>query len=158
MGLVQSVEQQLEQAAAGGPGPWRAEVIEAGVQITVEASAMENLACALTQFEVRNAAWSGRPIERVKQIADDLAKRLTYLLEPIRPIETDPEHCIVQMRSNPPRIDEHGSSYYELLVERTGSLTLCRFEKEPGEVRRRVPIQITREVFRHLLSDFANVR
>lgn len=157
MTLAQSVEQAAEKAASVGPGPWTVDLTEGDVRITVELTALESLACALTRFEVRNSTWAGQPIDRIKRIAEDLAKRLTYLLEPIRPIETDPEHCIVQLRSSPPRQDEDRSSYYELLVERSGALSLCRYEKQPGDVRRNVPIHITREVFRRLLADFASV-
>jgi len=33
------------------------------------------------------------------------------------------------MRSSPPRREEDKSSYYELIVERAGALSLCRYEK-----------------------------
>jgi hypothetical protein len=94
----------------------------------------------------------------VKQVAERLAKQLTYLLEPIRPIETDAEQCVVQMRSSPPRRDEDRSTYYELQVRKGGALSLCRYEKAPGDVRRPIAMQLTREVFRRLLEDFAAAR
>ena len=37
--------------------------------------------------------------------------RLTYLMEPISPIEFDAEGCVVQLRSNPPQRDDDGRSY-----------------------------------------------
>lgn len=155
MSFVQQVEQAAERAAAGGGGPWHVEESDGGVRISCELLALETLACAFDRLEVFRPAWAGRPMAQVKATAEQLSRRLTYLLEPIRPIETDSERCIVQMRSSPPRTDEDRTSYYELLVERSGALSLVRFEKPAGEIRRRVPIHVTREVFRHLLTDFA---
>ena len=155
MSLAQQVEQAAERAAAAGDGPWHVELADGERRIACELRAIENLACAFDRLQLANAAWAGRPIERVRATAENLARRLTYLLEPLRPIETDVERCVVQMRSSPPRADEDRTSYYELLVERGGSLSLVRFEKSAGEVRRPVPIFVTREVFRRLIDDFA---
>jgi hypothetical protein len=158
MTLAERLEQAAEAATTGGPPPWSVRVAEGGVEVTLELTAIESLACAFERLDVRNVAWAGKPIAEVKRVAEDLAKRLTYLLETIRPIETDPEHCVVQMRSSPPRREEDKSSYYELIVERSGALSLRRYEKQPGDVRRQVPILLTREVFRRLLTDFAAVK
>lgn len=155
MNVVQQIEQAAEQIARNGPGPWTVDETVGNLRFACELTALETLACAFTTFEMTNSAWANEPISGVKRIAENLAKRLTYLLEPISPIETDTDHCIVQMRSNPPRQNEDRTSYYELHVRRGGVLSLCRYEKQPGDVRHQVPIHVTREVFRNLLDDFA---
>jgi hypothetical protein len=155
MNATRQFEEAAERAVAAGPGPWTIDETAGDVRFTCDLAALETLACAFTRFEMTNAAWASQPIAGVKQIAEDLAKRLTYLLEPISPIETDADHCVVQMRSNPPRKNEDRTSYYELHVRRGGVLSLCRYEKQPGDPRQQVPIHVTREVFRHLLDDFA---
>ena len=94
-------------------------------------------------------------VEKLKQISNNLSKRLSYLLEPINPIEVDSEQCLVQMRSSPPAKGEDGTSYYELLVRRGGELRLSRYAKTPGQPRRIVPAQVTREVFLRLVADFS---
>jgi len=155
MSATDQFERAAEAAAAGGPGPWSVDDTAGDVRFTCELTALETLACAFTKFEITNAAWASVPIAGVEQIAANLAKRLTYLLEPISPIETDADQCVVQMRSNPPRKNEHRTSYYELQVRRGGTINLCRYEKLPGDVRQQVPIHVTREVFRHLIDDFS---
>jgi hypothetical protein len=85
----------------------------------------------------------------------ELAKRVNYLLEPIAPIELDAQGCTVQMRSNPPQQDDNGRRYYELLLRRGGSIALCRFEKQPGQPRTRVPAVLTHEVIGRLVDDFS---
>ena len=91
-------------------------------------------------------------VAELRKISDDLASRLTYLLEPVGAIEQDADQCIVQMRSQPPAKDDDGTKYYELLV-RKGDLTLCRFQKRPGSVRQRVPAVLTQEVVVRLAGD-----
>lgn len=158
MSATQQIEQAAERAARSGPGPWTVDETVGNLRFSCDLTALETLACAFTRFEMTNAAWASEPIAGVERIAANLAKRLTYLLEPIKPIETDADECIVQMRSNPPRQNEDRTSYYELHVRRGGVLSLCRYEKQPGNVRQQVPIHVTREVFRHLLDDFASAK
>jgi hypothetical protein len=85
----------------------------------------------------------------------DLAKRVNYLMEPIAPIELDADGCSVQMRSNPPQKDDNGRRYYELLIRRGGSIALCRYEKQPGQPRVRIPAVLTHEVIGRLVEDFS---
>jgi hypothetical protein len=94
-------------------------------------------------------------IERLRAVSQDLSQRLTYLLEPIAPIEVDAEQCVVQLRSNPPQRDEQRTSYYELLVRRGGELSLCRWTKAAGDVRQPLAAHVTREVFLRLVGDFS---
>lgn len=155
MSTTQQIEQAAETVARSGPAPWTVDETVGSLRFSCDLTALESLACAFTRFEMTNSAWASEPIAGVERIAANLATRLTYLLEPIKPIETDADECVVQMRSNPPRQNEDRTSYYELHVRRGGVLSLCRYEKQPGDVRHQVPIQVTREVFRHLLDDFA---
>ena len=97
------------------------------------------------------------PTEQLKKIAEQLSARLTYLLEPISPIETDAQGCVVQMRSNPPHKDADRTSYYELLVSRSGELSLCRYTRPAGAPRQLIAAHVTREVLLRLAADFAAV-
>jgi hypothetical protein len=128
---------------------------EAGQKLHCELIAHDSLACAFQQFELESAALANAAIDRLKQVAEALSRRLTYLLEPISPVEVDARQCVVQLRSNPPQRDENGASYYELLVQRGGRLSLCRWVKEPSVSRRLVSAQVTREVFLRLVADFS---
>ena len=90
-------------------------------------------------------------------MAKVLSARLTYLMEPIRPIEIDADACVAQLRSSPPQRDDDGRSYYELTVRRGGEIALCRYRKEPGTVRQQIPATVTREVLLRLADDFEAV-
>ena len=122
--------------------------------LTSNLTAVDGIACAFEQFTLSTDKLAGASLDHLKQISDTLSKRLTYLLEPISPIETDSEGCTVQLRSNPPQKDDDGKSYYELLVRRGGELSLCRYTHTAAAGRRVIPANVTREVFHRLASDF----
>ncbi|HVU89009.1 MAG TPA: hypothetical protein VHD36_16920 [Pirellulales bacterium] len=151
MTLLAQARVSLQTAQA----PFRLEIEEAGQTLTCDFAALDSLACAVTSFELSTPALAGQTPQELKRLGEKLSSRLTYLLEPINPIEFDAEQCVVQLRSNPPERDEDRTSYYELVVKRGGSLSLCRFVKKPGSVRETVPMHLTREVFFRLVSDFS---
>src|SRR5438876_1150946 len=99
-------------------GPHRLDLEERGDRLTAELLSIDKLACEFAHLTLRTSKLSGASAERLQGIAQGLAQRLTYLLEPIAPIEADAEGCTVQMRSNPPQRGDDGTCYYELLVRR----------------------------------------
>lgn len=132
--------------------------VDAGVgRLTSQLTAVDNIACAFEHFTLESSRLAGVSIEQLKKRAEALSARLSYLLEPISAVEVDPDSCTVQMRSVPPQKDDDGTNYYELLVERGGRLSLCRYSKTPGAVRQVVPANVTREVFQRLAADFVAV-
>lgn len=128
----------------------------AGQRFFCELTALDTLGCAFERFELRSDALANAGIDRLRAVSQNLSARLTYLLEPISPIEVDGEQCVVQMRSNPPQRDERSTSYYELLVRKGGELSLRRWKKEPGDARQPLAAQVTREVLLRLAGDFSS--
>lgn len=113
------------------------------------------LAATIDELTLETAELAAASVAQLQAASQSLAQRVNYLLEPIAPIETDSQGCSVQMRSNPPQRDDNASRYYELLLRRGGSIALCRFEKQPGQPRLRVPAALTHEVIGRLIDDFA---
>jgi hypothetical protein len=146
----------LDQLGSFVAGPRELSLSADGVQLQCEIHSADQLALAVQRSLVTVDKLRPAPLAKLQTIAATLAKRLTYLLEPISPIETDQEQCIVQMRSNPPSKGDDGTTYYELLVRRGGELELVRFSKIPGQVRQTIPATLTREVFLRLTADLAN--
>ncbi len=157
--MSQSLRSQAETAlnaiAAFSQGTQPIDCDAAGQRFHSELTALDTLACAFQRFDLTATALGAASMDRLKQVAEALARRLTYLLEPISPVEVDAQQCVIQLRSNPPQRGETGSSYYELLVARGGRLSLVRYAKEPQTPRRLVPAQVTREVFLRLIADFS---
>ncbi|HKD37088.1 MAG TPA: hypothetical protein VKB78_09815 [Pirellulales bacterium] len=156
MSLRSKAETILKSIASFQDGEWLVECEDEGHSLRCRLNALDTLGCAFQTFEVENAALKSAKMDRLKQVAESLSRRLNYLLEPISPIEVDHEQCTVQLRSNPPQKDENGTSYYELLVAAGGRLSLCRFKKVAGNPRHPIPAQVTREVILRLVADFAS--
>jgi len=114
----------------------------------------DQLAVAVYELVLDTLELANLETTQLQAASQGLCERVTYLLEPISPIETDPEGCLVQMRSTPPQADEKGRYYYELFLRRGGSITLHRYEKHPGKIRQRVAATLTHEVLGRLIDDF----
>jgi hypothetical protein len=127
------------------------------LKLSIDLVALETLGCAFTRFELVTPRLAAAKADELERIAANVAGRVTYLLEAISPIEVDQEHCVVQMRSYPPQKTDDGTTYYELLVRRGGSLSLVRYQKQPSNQRQPIAAQVTREVLLRLVDDFAAV-
>jgi hypothetical protein len=148
----------LDQLGSFAAGPRELSVAADGVRLWCEIQSADQLALAVNRSLVTVDKLQTAPLAKLESIAAALAKRLTYLLEPISPIEIDHEQCIVQMRSSPPSKGDDGTTYYELLVRRGGELELVRFRKIPGQPRETIPATLTREVFLRLTTDLATAQ
>jgi hypothetical protein len=153
MTMTQDLTRELDRIQAL-QGPARLEVDLAAGKLESQIAQVDAIGCALESLDYRTDKLAGATIAQLKKLSDNLTKRLTYLLEPIGALEADAESCTVQLRSSPPQKGEDGSSYYELLVRRGGEVSLCRYAKSPGQPRRTIPAQLTREVFIRLAEDF----
>jgi hypothetical protein len=157
MSLQSQAKLALTNLAPFASGSQSLSASEGGVRLEADLVALDALALAFDHVTITRDALAAAPIEQLKKLADALSKKLTYLLEPISPVEVDADQCVVQMRSSPPQRDDNGTRYYELLVRRGGTLSLRRYEKQPGYVRQAIPAQVTREVFLRLVDDFSQV-
>ncbi len=92
--------------------------------------------------------------DQLRRFADSLSNRLTYLMEPISTIEADPQ--IVQLRSDPPLVEEKQTRFYFELLAMPGRCRLVRYRKSTGEPRRVVAMHLTYEVVARLLLDIDN--
>lgn len=119
-------------------------------------AAIDALGVSVERLAVESTRLGGKPVEELRAMSDDLAGRVSYLLEAIAPIEVDSDSCTIQMRSVPPYRAENATSYYEVLVTQS-AISLLRYKKGRGEARIAEPFAITREVLYRLVSDFLAV-
>ena len=154
-----TLKEQVQQSLAAMPqfslGQQAIRVGDAAQQLEIELTALDTLACSFTRLSLRADLLKNRGPNDLKRIAEQLSSKLTYLLEPISPIETDAEGCVVQMRSNPPQKEADCTSYYELLVARSGELSLLRYSRSVGQQREVVAAHVTREVLCRLVGDMS---
>jgi hypothetical protein len=112
------------------------------------------LGAAITELALESGELATADISRLESASQSLCQRVTYLLEPIAPIEIDSTGCVVQMRSMPPRKDDNKHQYYELSLRRGGAVMLHRYEKQPSAARQIIPALLTHEVLGRLTEDF----
>lgn len=155
MSLVREVIRTLAPWPPFASGLQLLEAADTGQQLRCDLVALDTLACSFTSLKLASTTLAGAALDKLTAVANHLSRRLTYLLEPISPVEIDALGCLVQMRSNPPSKDADGTSYYELLVSRSGDLSLCRYSRAAGSSRTPIPAHVTREVLLRLVADFS---
>jgi hypothetical protein len=155
MTLRMQLDQELNNIGAGGTTTL--DVTAGNRRLTCDLVERNTLAVAFQALRVATPELSGATSASLERMAKSLSERLTYLMEPIRPIEIDADACVAQLRSSPPQRDDDGRSYYELTVRRGGEIALARYRKEPGTPRQQIPANVTREVLLRLVDDFEAV-
>jgi len=155
MTLQNQFEQELLNS--GGGGPATVAVSDSPRHISCDVVESNSLAVSFNQLRLTTSELASADAAELERIGKALAGRLTYLMEPIAPIEIDASACVVQLRSSPPQRDDDGRSYYELIVRRGGEIALSRFRKENGDSRRQILATVTREVLLRLVGDFGTV-
>lgn len=155
MNLHQQFERELANIGSGGAATV---AVEAQPRtITCDIVERNTLAVSFKALRLTTAELASADSPRLERIGKALAARLTYLMEPISPIEFDAQGCVVQLRSNPPQRDDDGRSYYELLIRRGGEIALTRYRKENGNARQPITATVTREVLSRLVGDYCGV-
>jgi hypothetical protein len=155
MTLRMQLDHELNHIGAGGTTT--VDVTAGNRRLTCDLVERNTLAVAFQALRVATPELAGATSNSLERMAKSLSERLTYLMEPIRPIEIDADACIAQLRSSPPQRDDDGRSYYELTVRRGGEIALTRYRKEPGTPRQQIPANVTREVLLRLADDFEGV-
>ncbi len=152
-----TIHQQLDQALhniqpAGAPdgslvtlsvpsGEWHLQVIQS-----------DSLACSLQSITWKTPITQDWSWTQHRQLAENLAARLHYLLEPIALVEGEPSTSTLQLRSAPPHQSDQERCYYELICK-PGIVDLRRFRKQAGSVRQSAVMMMTREVITRIISD-----
>jgi hypothetical protein len=154
MNLQTQLEQQFSQL---GGGVAIVTVDDGERRLTCDIVDHNPLAVSFEGMRLATTELASAGASQLERIGKSLAERLTYLMEPISPIEIDATGCVVQLRSNPPQRDDDGRTYYEITVRRGGEIALARYRKEAGAARRRIVATVTREVLLRLVGDFCAV-
>jgi hypothetical protein len=155
MTIQSQFQQQLTKLGTGGAATVIAEAQPR--KLSCDVVERNALAVSFNILRLTTAELASSSAADLERLGKALSDRLTYLMEPIAPIEIDAQACIVQLRSNPPQRDDDGRSYYELTVRRGGEIALVRFRKETRATRQQIPATVTREVLLRLVGDFCAV-
>ena len=126
------------------------------IAVAVDFTAVDTMSCSFRELRLSVPSLVGCDVDLLRQWAQALSGRITYLLENLGPIEIDTNSGKVLVRSTPPDQQPDGTKYYEVLLESNtaGSFSLRRYESIKGAPGRTpVDIQTTHEVLLKLVDD-----
>ncbi len=145
------LDQQWKQLQSQGRGTLRVPLPNG--EIVADLPTVHAIGCECRSLTVTSRSLAGATASQLTSVGQQLASRLTYLLEPLRVIELDDQSRVLQMRSVPPTQSGNERFYYEVLVKAGGQIEVARYATSPGQTRQRVPATFTREVFTRLVRD-----
>lgn len=156
MTLSRKIAAALDENTRAYNLPCTITVDEGPNRITLDLSALDAVGVAFDALEFAatdRTEWSSPALNAW---GERLAKRVNYLMEPLRVLEIDAGGGEVQIRSASPTPRAETRGYYEVRLNRQGT---CRLERyvydEADRQRRRTPCHLTREVVERLADDIA---
>lgn len=127
---------------------------ESGPRVEADFLVVDTLSCSFRELRLTADELDAAPFEAFKTWAENLCKRVTYLLEHIGPLELDAEAQTVMIRSTPPTREPNATAFYEMLLQAPGNLSLRRYIRTPGsDERQQADMQATHEVLQKLVQD-----
>jgi hypothetical protein len=156
MNISKRVIEQLEQLVSKGPEETEAVVLDSTQQqgyivgVTAEAEGLrvsltladyDRYSVALRNLQVayyKDSPQNGDKVEAyLRQQAEQITQRLTYLAEPLELLELDAEAGLVQLRSRAPQQEGEERVYWEAMLQArphpTVSLTRYRWTPDGSE-------------------------
>ena len=131
-------------------------VEQSGVRLEIDLEAADEFSCCFDELRLHARSMEDADTAALKDWAGRIGRTITYLLEQVQPLEVDADHGKVLLRSAPPDKRAAHTTYYELVVDRDGWLSLQRFRTGPEMLRRaRVSCTCTREQVDKLVDDLA---
>jgi hypothetical protein len=144
-GLASDVPKTVGWAAGGGP------------TVEIDFTAVDLVGCAFRELRITAEELKDTPVERLKAWADEVCRKVTYLLEHLGRLEVDGEAQAVLIRSTPPAKNPVQTSFYEVLLQAPGTLCLRRYTRANDDsARQPCDIRITHEVLVKLVGDLVD--
>jgi hypothetical protein len=155
MSLSRKIAAALDARPDHGALPCEVTADEGGCHLSLNLTAAGPVGLAFDVLTF-SAAGGDRPPEAVRAWADQLAARVTYLMEPLVPVEHDALSGELEMRSRAPTDRDGRRAYYSLRLNRDGTARLSRIVADDATRRRQpAPCHLTREALERLADDLA---
>lgn len=127
---------------------------ESGPAVEIDFTAVDGLSCAFRELRVTADALKAASLDALQAWADQVCRKVTYLLEQLGPLEIDRQEQVVLVRSNPPAKEADRTTFYEMFVKAPGVVSLRRYTRPARDAEREpLDIQITHEVLLKLVRD-----
>jgi hypothetical protein len=156
MSLSKKIAAALDENTKAYNFPCSVTVEEGPSRLTLDLTGLDTVGVAFKNLEFATSGRTDWSSEALRGWGERIAARVTYLMEPLKVVETDSHGGEVQIRSQRPTPRDEQHSYYEVRLFRQGILHLERYLFD-HETRARRPTlcQLTREVLERLADDIA---
>ncbi len=128
-----------------------------GITLAVDLISVESLGVSCEELRLDVPSLGAATLDTLKKWANELCRRVTYLLENLGPLEFDARGNQVLIRSTPPDKSAGGiTKYYEVMLSSHGAgrFSLRRFRNDSASGGRvPVPLQVTHEQLSKLIND-----
>lgn len=126
-----------------------------GWTVAITADRNDEVGCLLWEVTLRRTSAKGA--ESLQAWAEEIAGRVTGLVEPLKVIEVDLPRNEAMLRSARPHERAHQLYYFEVILKGTNEATLCRYQAshETGKTRAQVSAPLTHEVLARVIADLA---
>ena len=152
MNLSQKIVAAVDSSRSDAPYEISAE--HDGASVTLAIRTADGVGIAFDSLVFRCDRYRDADSRTLAAWGDRIKSKVTYLLEPLAVIEVDTLGGEVELRSQPPTTRDGRRGYYEIRLDRAGSLKLCRFAfDDTAKSRVQVPCNLTREVVERLIDD-----
>jgi hypothetical protein len=144
--LAGHLGQGAKTVAVGGPD---------GIDLAVDVTAADSMSCSCREIRMRVPKLNGVAADVLKKWAQDLCARITYLMEPLGPLEIDVDARQVLIRSKSPDKRDSATTFYEVLLQSQGAgvFTLRRYRRADAGPREHVDLRTTHELLEKLADD-----
>jgi hypothetical protein len=161
MDLTEQIENEIKQLVGySSSTPRRVEVTDSDSRVLgIGFVTVDTMSVAFESMTLHVPQLVGHESSVLREWADALSQRVTYLLENIGPIEIDESKREILIRSTPPVKSGGATQFYEVLLgaQANGTFLLRRYRSETGQPgRQSVDIQLTHETLRKLVGDLVD--
>jgi hypothetical protein len=136
MSLSRKIAAAVDARPDPGLFPCPVAADDGGHRLSLQLTAAGPVGLAFENLEYAAADRSERSTEALRAWADRLAAKLTYLMEPLVVLEVDPVAGEAELRSQSPTARGDLRAYYEVRLNKTGTLRLSRVVFDAASRRR----------------------
>ena len=126
-----------------------------GIDLAVDLTAADSMSCSCREIRMRVTSLNNAGPDVLKKWAQDFCARVTYLMEPLGPLEIDVDARQALIRSKSPDKRDSATTFYEVLLQSQGAgvFTLRRYRRADAGPREQVDLRTTHELLEKLADD-----
>lgn len=127
------------------------------VRVETDFTAVDRMSCSIRELRLQADCLENVSFDAVKEWADEICKRITYLLENMGPLEKDEKQQKVLVRSTPPGKKDGNTVFYEAILHAPSGVSLRRYRSDKDQSgREQIDMHCTHEALQKLVEDLVD--